>query len=169
MILTTKSKHMEYNQHANYSEDPKIEKHWDAIQTIDTMEDFTNLFFLSSDKEYRNIVDINIEKNLIHMKMILSNQIIFEIIDTQINNINSNLRETNIDLNLNGLFMQNFYMKNPFSFYFWLFSLFYWAWKITNMKKKIKWSIWKAKSRLILIEINSSVKDKDFGIKLADS
>ena len=47
-----------------------------------------------------------------------------------------------IALNLNGLFMQNLYMKSPFSFYFWLFSLLHWAWKIANIKKKTEWGPW---------------------------
>ena len=49
----------------------------------------------------------------------------------------------NIDLNMNRLFVQNFYMKTIFSFYFWLFSLFHWAWKIVNIKKKTEWGPWK--------------------------
>ena len=57
-----------------------------------------------------------------------------------------------INLNLNWLFMKNFYMKSLFSFYFWLFSLFHWAWKIAKSKKNIEWGLWMVKSRLILIE-----------------
>ena len=34
-------------------------------------------------------------------------------------------------------------MVSLFSFYFWLFSLFHWAWKIAKSKKKIEWGLWK--------------------------
>ena len=57
---------MEYSQLANYSEDQKVEKQWDVIQTLDAMEDLPNLLVLSYDKEYRNIVDINREMKQIH-------------------------------------------------------------------------------------------------------
>ena len=58
------------------------------------MVDLPNLLVLSYNKEYQNIIDINREIKQIRMKTIVSNLIILKIMEIQINNINSNPRET---------------------------------------------------------------------------